>query len=108
MGVLRGTGRTQFMIDELIDAVLDGQPLCRVVAHNKNYAKDLMFRVANDLSERGLRYRSTHDFRLYVMNTEITFHSSAEMDNFMRGREHYDCQFWDHHALECLEEKLDD
>jgi hypothetical protein len=99
---LRGTGRTQFMIDEVIGAILDGQPLCRVVGHTHLYARDLKYRLMRDLGNRGIDCKDTHEMKLYALNTEVTFHSKHDIDDFMRGMERYDCQFWDHYALECI------
>jgi hypothetical protein len=97
----RQTGRTQFMIDQVVESVLDGQSLCRVVVHNVGFIKHVRERLLHSLLSHGCDVVVNNRLGMIVNDyCKILFHTIDTIDNDVRGAEIYDCQFWDHHALE--------
>ena len=50
----RGTGRTQFMIDQLCDAVAEGQPQSLVIVHDNAFGRYVTSRILDSLAKRGM------------------------------------------------------
>lgn len=95
---IRGSGRTQWMIDHLCDAVAAGQPLSRVFGHTLHFAiRHLRPRIIQGLEERGLVIdRSSRD-RIEVEGRVILFFSTQMSEDRMRGCQGFG-DFVDHYA----------
>ena len=96
----RRSGRTQFMIDHLIDAVRKGQPLCRVIGANYHQTVILRDRVLDEFRKTDLPWDARFSKKILSRNSLIIFHSSHRFLYEYRGMERYDCCFWDHYAIE--------
>ena len=95
----RGTGRTQCMIDELVTAVLDGQPRSIVVVRDSHQVVWMRERIIKSLSARGANCTSLARDWIDVGGCAITImpaHQHAARTAGLRGHG----EFWDHSALE--------
>ena len=94
----RGSGRTQWMIDQIVDAVKDGQPRCLVVGQNMGQSLDqLMPRIAKALKSAGLKVQAYRE-RLEVEKSTVLFTSREFVDQKRLGMRAG--EFWDHWAEE--------
>lgn len=95
------TGRTQRMIDELVEAVVEGQPRSLVVAVTEHNARDISSRVLDALSTRGMVVGvCERGRRLEVEGSTIWF---AGRDRVIGRHFAGVCglgEFWDHAALQ--------
>ena len=72
----RGSGRTQWMIDQLCDAIADGQPKARVWGHTMDFALNgLRPRIIDGLKARGVRITSVYRNRIVADGSLIVFAS---------------------------------
>ena len=94
----RGSGRTQWMIDQLCDAVAEGQPKCRVLGHTMDFSlRHLKSRVIEALQKRGLKIdRVTRD-SIEAEGSVILFSSTSLPECYHRGLRGWG-EFVDHYA----------
>lgn len=89
------SGRTQMMIDELVDAVVQGQPRSVVVGHTMQYAiGGLLPRVANALKEKWIPIEIRNAVIIVDRDQSIEF-TSPILARDMRGKRNTGF-FWDH------------
>lgn len=99
---LRGSGRTQYMIEQVVQVIKDGQPYVQVVGrYLRDVYKNLEPRIIDRLNLEGIQYEKQRRFEYNVDGTKLTFHSSMDITEYNRGRvqSNFSCQFWDHRAL---------
>lgn len=83
---IRNSGRTQWMIDQLCDAVVSGQPKCRVYGHTLDFTlRVLKPRVIKELQKRGMKIDRISYERIDVEGTVILFSSTNLSKNYYRG-----------------------
>lgn len=84
-------GNTELLIDELCQAVADGQPRSIVISHNTNYwVSTLRPRIARVLTERhGLEVVPLGDDGLFVDGSIIEFASAQTALHKIRSRRGY-------------------
>ena len=94
-------GKTEAMINELVRAVVDGQPRSAVIARTRQHSNDLMNRVGDRLTELGLKCRKYRFERLIeAEGSSIRFFC---VDDVSRGELHFrrgTGVFVDHAALD--------
>ncbi len=96
----KNTNKTQWMIDILCDAVVEGQPKAWVWGHTQDYAvNELQPRVIDALKKRGLTVKQIRNDRIEVDGSIIIF-SGVHGINKRRGCRGFG-DFVDHHAYEC-------
>lgn len=86
------------MIDQLCDAVAEGQPKCRVLGHTIQFSQgQLKNRVLEALHKRGLKIdRVTRD-KIEVEGSVILFSSTSMPEEHFRGLRGWG-EFVDHYA----------
>lgn len=97
---VRRSGRTQWMIDQLCDAVEEGQSKCLVVGHTMQFALDhLKPRVMEAIQKRGLKIDRVFRERIEVESSVILFKNPEriEHEQFHRGNPGWG-EFIDHYA----------
>lgn len=97
---IRGSGRTQWMIDQLCDAVAEGQPKSRVWGHTMDFAwNHLRPLVMQGLQKRGLEITRVVKCRhlIEVEGSIIQFHSKKEEEYVTQGTRGFG-EFVDHFA----------
>ena len=90
------SGRTQWMIDRLVDAVREGQPACVVVGHSWEFVEgQLRQRVCDSLQAAGMVV-TTQPWtdEIVCEGTSITFAIPSDMRKQIHAAE-----FWDHCAV---------
>lgn len=92
----RGVGRTQWMIDRLLDCIAEGQPKNIVVANNHHSIDWIRRRVIDTLVKRGIQFSHKPNRALDVCGSEIRFTSVGEVEH--RPVSEAYGQFWDHYA----------
>ena len=94
----RQTGNTQFLIDELCNAVLAGQPFRLVVGHSVEFIrKQLHPRVCGELIVRGLHVVTVTDWRIEVEGSIIEFVPACNLERSLCGKRGWGI-FIDHDA----------
>lgn len=98
---LRQTGRTQKMIDLIIESIVDGQPICRVIGINyRHIDSELMPRILKALSKKGTNVKRLSKYLYDCDGVKLAFHIVRDIEQgYLIGAEHHDCQFWDHAAM---------
>lgn len=99
----RGTGRTQFTVDSVVRAIVDGQPYCHVVGENwEQVVDELEPRILDELRASCIPVTRKAKHKYDCDGVVLKFHSVDELSRTMRGSEaqHIDCEFWDHSAFE--------
>jgi hypothetical protein len=92
----RGSGRTQWMLDRVVESVVAGQPYSVIVTHRMWFADDLRRRLVEMLRAVGLDPEQNRG-RLLADGSVIEFVSRSQIDQWRRGRCGYG-EFWDHFA----------
>ena len=91
-------GKTQQLIDKMLEVVLEGQPKCVVVAANFEHLNFLMERIVWSLARRGIGYTLGRQRRtIFIDGSEIEFTSAGEIDFWRCGHQGYG-EFWDEYA----------
>lgn len=94
----RQSGRTQWMIDQICDAVADGQPKSRVFGHTRRFSiEHLKPRVIEGLQKRGLQVKKTKPDRIESEGSVIEFCGIEESPIRFRGTQGFG-EFVDHLA----------
>lgn len=89
------SGRTQWMIDRLLDAITEGQPRSVVVGMNSDHAANcLLPRVMRSMIDRRLSFKRVDIMTLDCDGSIITF-SSPEQAIKNKGK-WTSGEFWDH------------
>ena len=95
---VRQSGRTQWMIDQLCDAVAEGQPKCRVLGHTMAFTLNhLKPRVMEALRKRGLKIDRVTKDRIEAEGSVILFSSTSMPEECFRGLRGWG-EFVDHYA----------
>jgi uncharacterized protein YajQ (UPF0234 family) len=90
----------KFIVDQIVSAVIDGQPICRVVGNTYDRAIELKKMIENELTKKEIKFNSNKILtQIETDTTTITFHSQNHIRTYMRGKEKYNCQFWDSSTL---------
>ena len=97
----RNAGRTTWMVNQLIDAIKQGQPQSVVVGHNWDFVTHhLRDMVLDKMRENGLEIEllDWRRRRMVVEGCTVHFTTSNELERFMCGRrgvgvfeDHYAC-----------------
>ena len=86
------------MIDRLVDAVIEGQPKCRVVGATEVLTREhLMPRVREALKAAGLPIEQRRWDMLLVDGSEVRFVPVSQIQRECRGTQGFG-EFWDHWA----------
>lgn len=94
----RQSGRTQWMIDRLVEAIEDGEPRCYVVARNYEGARLLMLRAVESIHDKGISITPRGDLTLEAKSSIVEFTTTHQLtDNKRRGNRRF-IEFWDHLA----------
>ena len=107
-GTPRQSGRTQFTVDQVVDAIVNGQPYCQVVGRYFSQMNDyggIIHRIIDALEAVGVTVKHTRRYEYNCDGSMLTFHTPDSIQRYNRGMnlDRYDCQFWDHQALSLLE-----
>jgi len=105
----RNSGRTKFTIDSVVEAILDGQPYCQVVArYHSQLDNFLMQRTIRAIEATGIKPKRLRQYEYNCDGTLLTFHTADTIDMYNRGspQGRFNCQFWDHSALPIHEQGL--
>lgn len=102
----RGCGKTQCMINRLVEAVVEGQsPICIVVCHSRDFGlSHVLPRIKVALITEGMAVRN---FRQGVVETDgarIDLATPSDLPHRYRGS--IVSEFWDHHASEIEVERI--
>ena len=93
-GTARNSGRTQWMIDRLVEAVAEGQPYSRVVGRTMDYAiRILLPRVAIRAEAAGLEVRRCRQDTLEIGGCRVEFCSDEFVERKRLGTRGYR-EFW--------------
>ena len=104
MEVLKGAGKTEEMIEFIIECLIDGQPICRVIgANRKTLDCDLIPRMLKALQSTDLQIKKINQYQYNCSESLLSFHIVAELEQDLKDCEECDCQFWDHFAVAALE-----
>lgn len=101
---LKGAGKTEEMIECVIECLKEGQPICRVIGANKKTLDcDLIPRILKSLQNTDLQIKKINQYQYNCSESLLSFHIVSELEQDLKGCEEYDCQFWDHFAIAALE-----
>lgn len=99
-------GRTEWMLNQLIDSVIDGQPKCVVVGHNYNFfCNNLIPRIVDKLKENNINYTLYRD-HIECDGSVIYFRVAEDLHVFLRGTRGFGV-FWDHYVYDRLVDYLE-
>ena len=105
-GGARGAGRTTWMIQEMVDEVENGQPMCLVYAHNFAFAcMYLTAKTEQELARRRIPFRRVSKNEIECMGSRIVFLSYANENDKRKQKEYKASVFVDHYAIELEDEK---
>lgn len=93
----RGTGRTSWMIQHLINSVMEGQPKCVVVAANSIHRNKLFSKIRCMLVSRKVVPLIMSTGRITADGCVIDFATVGTIEAHRIGRRGYG-EFWDHFA----------
>ena len=94
---MRGSGRTQFMIDSLVEAVIAGSPTNIVFGHSLQFIRGNLYdRVIKSLEDKDMEVERVNHSRLLCEGSVILFMSTEEPIHKLRGIR--GSHFVDHHC----------
>lgn len=95
----RRTGRTTWMIKQVVDEVENGQPMCMVYGHSYAFAREHLKPMAErELARRGVAFRSVSQNELDANGTRVVFLSQPDDQARVETRGYHASVFVDHYA----------
>ena len=79
------TGKTQWMLDHLLDSVTQGQPYSMVMGHSKEYSQHLKNRFLKMLEFAGFEIKVYHD-RIDVEGSMVEFRGPMKEKDILNTR----------------------
>jgi len=104
-------GKTEgrkFLIDQVVDAVVDGQPYVVVVGRYESHLHQIIPIITRNIRDRGIECKQYWRLAYNCEGTILTFHTAETIESAMIGvpQGRINCQFWDYSALplwECFQ-----